>query len=735
MFCRNCGNKIDDSFLFCPNCGLKREENSINYGNMNTNTINNNELTNTPLKEGKKSGNGKLIGIIISIVIGLIIVSVLVVLLISTINNNSSSYDDVISSTTSIPDDDRYINSNSGNTSSSNTVNDDVDKNINSRTIMIYASGSNLESDGGLLTSDLDGIKFDELDDNINVYLCSGGTEIWHNNYILTNNPSIYKLTNNGFVKQEDLAFNSMGDPKTLGYFLTYSYNNSKTDSYDLIFYNHGLGSLGAINDDLASDFIYLNEFETAFENSPFKNKKLNTIIFRTCLNGNYEIASALAPYSKYLVASEESTIGHNLSSVLGFINDVKNNDSEIAYSEKFIKSYKNHIEMMSSYVNSVYSIVDLRKIDTLNNKMDSFFSKINSNEDSTYQALQKIRVKLYQYDEEYDTVDLYQLIESISDEFNIDGSDLLSFIKNDLVKYIWTNKEESHGISAYYPYNQRAYIKKIGISLSNDVVKSNGYLTFMNNIYSKEIRTSSYSFNLDTQKLNNKNDKITISLTDEEKSNFASANYIIFEQNDEYPDYYFPIYSGKSSFLNKNNELEIDLDNKIISAVDEDGAQIIGVWYDSEGEDYIKYRVPCFGFLSHEEYTKLLEKNKTNSIVQDMHNLDLYITIENNKYINTNEVYVIDHSDNDVETRHLGDMSIYGQIQFMKHYLTITDLEGNFDVDNISKLDKFILITYDINKVHYEFTSLDKNKNYYIVTFIKDVDGNTHTSKPLKIE
>jgi len=70
------------------------------------------------------------------------------------------------------------------------------------RTIMIYMVGSNLESESGLGTVDLNSIDYDTMDnENINVVLIAGGSTNWYNNYISKDETSIYELTSDGYKK------------------------------------------------------------------------------------------------------------------------------------------------------------------------------------------------------------------------------------------------------------------------------------------------------------------------------------------------------------------------------------------------------------------------------------------------------------------------------------------------------------------------------------------------------
>ena len=212
-----------------------------------------------------------------------------------------------------------------------------------------------------------------------------------------------------------------MGDSDTLTDFLNYAYDYSKTDEYDLIFWNHGGAIDGSEYDELSlDDNLQLSEMNQALNNTPFKNKKLETVIFRTCLNGTIEVNTVFSKYSDYLVASEESTLGANYTSVLNFINNIKPTDNGKDVSKKFINAYKNQIVDIKNRaflteadtIYSTYSLVDLKEVNKLNNYTNDFFNDINV--DANYNTISRVRANLLQYSEdipEFDMVDLYNLV------------------------------------------------------------------------------------------------------------------------------------------------------------------------------------------------------------------------------------------------------------------------------------------------------------------------------------
>ena len=82
-----------------------------------------------------------------------------------------------------------------------------------SRTVMIYMVGSDLESQNGLGTIDLEEIDYYKMDNqNINVLLIAGGSNDWYNDYIDKSETSIYELTGSGYVKVKSQNIQNMGN-------------------------------------------------------------------------------------------------------------------------------------------------------------------------------------------------------------------------------------------------------------------------------------------------------------------------------------------------------------------------------------------------------------------------------------------------------------------------------------------------------------------------------------------
>lgn len=103
-----------------------------------------------------------------------------------------------------------------------------------------------------------------------------------------------------------------MGDPLTLSSFLNYGFDFFPADSYSLILWDHGGGPvLGYGVDENFRDLLTLDELSEALEDSVGAHMtKLEWIGFDACLMSSLEVASVLAPYANYMIASQETEPG-----------------------------------------------------------------------------------------------------------------------------------------------------------------------------------------------------------------------------------------------------------------------------------------------------------------------------------------------------------------------------------------------------------------------------------------
>lgn len=609
-----------------------------------------------------------------------------------------------------------------------------------SRTVMIYMVGSNLESTNGLASSDLASIK--NIDSNTKVLLIAGGSSRWSNNYISTDETSIYELTSSGFTKVKKQDRKNMGDGDTLTEFLNYAYDYSKTDEYDLIFWNHGGAIDGSEYDELNNDDnLSLSEMNKSLSKSPFNNKKLELVIFRTCLNGTLEVNSILAKYADYLVASEEETLGANYTSVLNFINEIKSKDSSKTVGRKFIDAYKKQIndiksntyETDSDTIYSTYSLVNLSNVDKLNNSVNDFFNDIDVV--SNFNIISKVKANLYQYASEepsYDMVDLYNLVYNLKDLSPNKADKVLAELDNTII-YNYATDSLSRGISIYFPYNGSSLIKNRFINVYNDLSSLSSYKKFItnfNNIQTGDYTKSTYTLNsINSKETSDKSAyaDFELELTDEQISTFAKASYIVYK--DLKTGYYKPVYKGISTTLD-GNILKASIKDRQLQIVGSDSEVYDLTAFEKENTDkYIKYTTNV-----------VLQSYGDN--ISDWKNDNAVMTIFYDKKTNKTNIASVIYDNNDDKANAIAvNLNDYDNVAFsISSGWKILDDNGNYTgpiIENGRVVGDGVITGFEEKpgKFKFELSKFDNDADYYCVFLITDTHNNVSYSKLIKLK
>ena len=607
----------------------------------------------------------------------------------------------------------------------------------NSRTIMMYISGNDLESKASIVTSDLLSIDPDKIDlDKTNVLIYVGGTKLWHNSYIDSSENAIFKLTKDGFKKIETYSKNNMGDYKQFRDYLNYAYTNYPADSMDLILYDHGGAIDGAVYDEFTGDNLSLLELKQAFKESKFNSSnKLSTVLFRTCLNGTLEVANVLAPYADYMIASEEVTYGSSESNVLSFVNNVQVSDDSVSYGKKFIQRYSEQMDEIDPFetITKTYSIIDLSKINNINNALTEFSSELKPKDN--YAMIARTRSNLFQYASSatniYDMVDLYTLSDKLSVLSNNKATKLKKSI-DDAVVYNWGNSSESKGISIYFPFKADSRYKTRFLSIYKSLGYNSEYYNFIssvNNIQNSSSRYA-YSFNLDNNDVSVNKKKsgkeFSIKLTDEQVKNYARASYLIFKKESD--EYYTPIYGGRDAVLEKDNTLKTNITDNLFMVHD----------YEDNSTEYIL----AFQEKKKGQYTIPAVLQNYGSELSDFDTKSANLTVQIDKKNNIKLTQIIPTLDDDDElvqgvTLKLKD---YKSIQFSKFQYKVLDDNGNFTLDWKGNPTLHLWEITDkkgLSDKSFKFVrgSLDDNDGeYYCVFMITDIKNNTVYSKMVKI-
>ena len=207
-------------------------------------------------------------------------------------------------------------------------------------TVLVYMCGTDLESQYGFASMAFDWMNDESITDDINVIVETGGTLQWNNEDGYFNGDSVqnvtipedalgrYKIEQGNVIDLGSAEIQSMGSADTLADFISWGTANYPAEKYMFVMWNHGYvepygnmehdeifyddeqgGTINSLEQYVDTSLYYndcltLDEVSEGFENG---GTHFDLIAFNTCLSGSMEVASAVAPYGDYMVASEES--------------------------------------------------------------------------------------------------------------------------------------------------------------------------------------------------------------------------------------------------------------------------------------------------------------------------------------------------------------------------------------------------------------------------------------------
>ena len=252
-------------------------------------------------------------------------------------------------------------------------------------TVMIYLCGTDLETVGGMATTNLKMIANTVPNEKVNVLIQTGGTESWQAKDevgmdIASDRLQRWSWGENGFTLVEELELASMAKYTTLSDFIRWSAKYYPAEKYMLNLWDHGGGSAtGLIADELHDDAIMsLEGLNRALKNG---GVHFNLLMTDTCLMASLETAQAVAPYADYLVASEESLpgLGSNYEEWVQCLYDEPDcgpvrigrnvcNATQILYAEGDDESARKSL---------TFSLIDLSKIDAVADAFNALMKEV----------------------------------------------------------------------------------------------------------------------------------------------------------------------------------------------------------------------------------------------------------------------------------------------------------------------------------------------------------------------
>ncbi len=356
-------------------------------------------------------------------------------------------------------------------------------------TVFVYICGSDLESENGAGTSDLEEMLAAKGSDSVRFVVETGGSSRWQMGDIDSSKLQRFVIQNGEMEQVYEEDVKSMGETAVLTDFLRWGVKEYPAEHMGVVFWNHGSGSINGvcfdeIND---NDSLSLLEIDGAlYSIYDEMTDRFEFIGYDACLMGTVESANVLASYARYMVGSEESEPGSgwDYTSIGNFLADNPNaNGAEIG--KVICDSFLAACKAEGDDEITTLSVIDL-------NKLDDTLKAFNTFAKSMYEAgadagTLSDMVREIEGAENFggnnksegytNMVDLGGLIEACS-SYTSGASEALSALQNAVVyKISGSQHQAASGLAVYYPLCLQGSAE---LSIFETVCVSPYYLSFI---------------------------------------------------------------------------------------------------------------------------------------------------------------------------------------------------------------------------------------------------------------
>ena len=330
-------------------------------------------------------------------------------------------------------------------------------------TVMVYMCGTDLESKSGMATSDLSEMTKATIGSNVNVIVYTGGCARWQNNIVSRDVNQIYQVKSGGLkLLEKDMGSKPMTDPGTLKEFIRYCTSNFPANRNELIFWDHGGGSISGYGYDekyTRSGSMTLSGIDTALTGA---GTKFDFVGFDACLMGTCENALMLSDYADYLIASEETEPGTGWY-YTDWLTALSENTSlpTVDMGKMIIDDYTDVTVRFARGQSTTLSLVDLAELSyTVPKQLKDFAvstSKLINDGDYAKVSNARSSAKEFSRTSRLDQVDLAHLA------YKLDTKESRALAKavTGAVKYNRTSSDISnaYGLSIYFPYRNASSV------------------------------------------------------------------------------------------------------------------------------------------------------------------------------------------------------------------------------------------------------------------------------------
>lgn len=459
-------------------------------------------------------------------------------------------------------------------------------------TIFVYMCGTDLESNYGMGTGDLEEMCAASGSEQVRFVVETGGTYEWKSSAV--GSESIQRfVVQQGVIEQVDEQPRvNMGITSTLSDFLLWGVENYASEHMGLVLWNHGGGSVTGVCFDERENYdsLSLSELDEAlYTYYEQKGRRFDFIGFDACLMGTVETANILATYADYMYASEETEPGSgwDYTAIGDFL--ASNPDADaLMLGRTVCDSFLEACKAQNDDNMTTLSVVDLNKIDTLLKQFNSFaMGMYNESSDSS------VRAEMLRAIEQADNfggnnksegytnmVDMGGIIAACA--AYVDGAPAALQTLEETVAYSVSGQAHSSasGLSIYYPLSVQGSEE---LSVWSGVCVSPYYLSFVDRQNQSSVSGAGNTYDSydDSQWF------------DDDGSWFWGW---LFDDDDDYWNYLDDYeQTGESPYITFAEEPQLDEDGTFWFELDEDGyynaADVYAMIYmqSPDGEDIIE--------------------------------------------------------------------------------------------------------------------------------------------------
>ena len=333
-----------------------------------------------------------------------------------------------------------------------------------------YICGSDLESDYGSATSDIEEMLNSKIPENVKVLIQAGGSNEWHNAFVKSGQTNRFLYDSEGLHELETISDADMGSPDTLASFLHFGKDNFDADHKVFIFWDHGGGSaFGVCQDERTDNILSLNGIRDAFVsvfNASEDNPPFEMIGFDACLMATFDVANTLHGLTRYMVASEEVEPGNGWE-YAGWLTALGNNPAMggDGLGQIICDTYYSGCEDAWTEDSTTLSVVNVTKMPTLKAAYDAFGVEAlrlsAKNPKKFFSSLGRSAKKSENYGGNtretsyFDMVDIGDLAQNSQELLPQTSQNLINALSDVVVyKVQGPYRSNSSGLSGFYPYD-----------------------------------------------------------------------------------------------------------------------------------------------------------------------------------------------------------------------------------------------------------------------------------------